>query len=242
MATNFDFNEPITNVDQPFEEFVKEAEKDLEKSKKKSNSKPGIKNILMFILALNIIGLGVFGFLLTNRGESGQPNRSVAGVQTTTKNPQVITGNNFSIVSKIDVPKGYVVSTESLSLPFLEDKEGAVSRYLIDDQVNGQQIKSGFEMFSTEYDNKLDINQFTNKVKNYLGEDYTLDPKTFTFAKNIPVKKIVSTQGQNNVFYYATVTSDNYYLIKVFNQTLDFDSLSEYTDFINSLESTLYLN
>lgn len=240
----FDFKKPIIDVEQPFEEFVKEAENMVKQSKKakkvKENPNPGIKNFLLTLIALNVLGLGIFGYVYTN--QSNQPPSGQVAGESEIVRPNVVSGTGYSIVSNDEIPLGYLQSSETTTLPFLEDRPGGVSRFLIDDTVNGVEVKSGFELYRAEYDNIYDINQFADVVAESLGETYTQTPRPVELPKSIIARKIINTADQDNVYYYVSATLENYYVIKVYNQTLNYPKLSDYTNFVGNLEETLYLN
>jgi hypothetical protein len=233
----FDFKQPIQNVEQPFEEFVKEAKTNNSPAINKTRKSAG-KYLLVTLLGLNILGLGVFGYISLNDNQVNQP--EVAGEQEILKK-NTFSGTGYSIVTDKEIPKGYKASEVSKNLPFLQNLPGNESRYLIEDKVNGNVIKSGFEIFRAENNNALNETEYTQAVRSFLGNDYVVDPQTITLPNQIFAYKLSSPRDQN-IYYYVARTTDNYYLIKVYNQSNGVAHLSEYTDFINTLPNTLFLN
>ena len=252
----FDFNSPIHGAEQPFDEFVREAETQAHGTRFHRSSQQTLKTLLLAVITLNIVGIGVFGFLYLDR-YSGSPEAEVAGVQDVTPEvtqnpiqtlgggsaqPNVVSGSGYSVVSSSPIPEGYKQSSGRESMPGLPNAQASLSRYLIDDSQTGERIRTGFEVLRSEYDGRLTREEFATAVLEELGaENHRVTNPSFVLPKDIRAT-IIEASDERQIYYYVATTQNNYYVIKIYNQTVGSAQFQAYTDFISNLDSTLYLN
>ena len=252
----FDFNSPVHGAEQPFDEFVREAETQAQGSRFHRSSQQTLKTLLMAVITLNVVGIGVFGFLYLDR-YTGTPEAQVAGVQDSTvpapaspiqtlggesAQPNVVSGSGYSVVSTAPIPEGYKQSSDTEDMPGLTNRQASLSRYLIDDSQTGTRIRTGFEVLRAEYDGKLTRDEFAQAVLEDLGpETHRITNPGFVLPKDIRATIIEATDEQQ-IYYYVATTANNYYVIKIYNQTVGNRQFQAYTDFVSNLDSTLYLN
>ena len=254
----FDFNAPIGEGEQPFADFVKEAETTSQGTRFHRHGAGALKSLLMAVLALNVVGIGVFGYLYLDRTEGRQAlEGQVAGVRDVAETvveesgitlgqsaagANVVSGSGYSVVSPEAIPEGYKQTSERVNLPYLDNRSASLSRYLIDDTQTGERIRTGFEITRTEYDNALTRAEFAEVILSELGQaTHVVAEEAVTLPKNIQATVIESTTNPD-VYHYIVTTPSNYYVIKVYNETRGNDTLLAYTEFVESLPETLYLN
>jgi hypothetical protein len=75
-----------------------------------------------------------------------------------------------------------------------------------------------------------------------LGKDYEIKSTDISIPKNIKLSKIQQKNASADVSYYATVTADNYYVVKIINESVNYPELEEYTKFTDSFLEGLFLN
>jgi hypothetical protein len=239
----FDFNEPIYSSEQPFEDFVNEVESSVEKAPYHS-SKVNFKSLLMVVLTLNLIGLGVFGFLYADKTKISK-NTEFAGVpqnfEPKITSEKMLSGEGFSITYSKKIPDGYIKSSEKMSFTYLDNQPGTVTHFLITDSINNKPIKSGFDVYQSENNSKYNLQEFANRVKASLGNDYVLDSNPVSLAKSQTAQKITYTKDPN-IVTYVTTTPSNYFVIQVYNQTKGNDKFDDYTKFIDEIPANIFLN
>ena len=248
----FDFNAPIHNSDQSFADFVREAETSAQTYKIHRSGQQTLKSLLLFVLTLNIIGLGAFGYFYVDQNRQNQA--TVAGVQDTAAEEQsnstlgsqtiganVVSGNGYSVVSPNPIPSGYRQSSEPISIPYLNNRPATLHRYLIDDTQTGRRIRTGFEITRTPYDDELTQVEFVEALRRSLGEnEHPVVTRNLRLPKNVRATVLDST-NESEVEYYVVTTPVHYFVIKIYNQTKGLSEFQEYTDFIENLPNTLCL-
>jgi hypothetical protein len=242
----FDFKQPIQR-DKQFEEFVRTKEESLKR--KLSPRKPSQDRhmwALVSILMLSLIGLGVFALIQKQDNErqiAALKSKGVAGVNESVENPManIITAEGFSLVLKQPAPKGFQLDRRSSSFEYLANKTAVITSFLANQKVEGKEVISGIEVSVSEYDNKLDRKAFDKQVVEKLGPDFEIKSEDINIPNDFKLSKIQS-KNPENISYYTTVTSNNYYVIKVYNQTAKYSEFSEISRFTDSILETIYLN
>ncbi|NJL96853.1 hypothetical protein HC864_03520 [Candidatus Gracilibacteria bacterium] len=240
----FDFEEVIKK-DEGFDKIVEKAQKNLQRSSK--SSKKRFKNLNLYLviifLIILLIGLSFYSFRVkfTNSSSSPATNEPQKEfIQEPGRLESIISGQTFSVVVDQATPQNFNVQEESVDFVFLNNQKGIVTKIIASNEVNGNKNISGIEVYSTEYDNRLNVNSFSREVQQSLGSSYTIDedleiPKGFKLIK-------ISNSNDPNIIYYTGVTSENYYVIKSINPAKEIASLNEYSTFIDNMIYGLYLN
>lgn len=149
-----------------------------------------------------------------------------------------ILGSNFSIKPNTTPPDGFKFTEAETSL-FIFSR-GLLASYLFEIEDEFSTIKSGIKIFSREYDNRFSQEDFAVMFKNSLGSDYRISSEEIIMPKNIRLTKIVSSQ--EDVTHFIGVTSENYYVIKVYNPTNHYLVNEKISDFTSNILDYLYLN
>lgn len=244
--THFDFQKPFEGKDN-FQTFIQENQQKTQNdiSRKDRGHAPLI--LLIFVLLASLVGLSYF--TLTQMQEKALLSATnstttgvVAGASDNTIN-NIISGEGFSIVLKEQEPKGFVLDKQPVQFPFILDKKATLTQYLIElkDNSTSNIIKSGIEVYTAEYDNKMDIQTFTKKVLEKIGPNYVLSDSAVNTARQAQLKKLVPKISEG-FDYFVGVTTENYYVIKLHTQAKELNELSEISDFTESFIPNIYLN
>ena len=238
----FDFKKPYQSGED-FDSYVKETEYHL---KNRIDSKTTQSNLvgIVSVLAIGIISLSGYIYWDTNQRNStsnSQSQKSVAGVQETPIQ-NIFSGEGFSIMSKMDTPKGFQATKQSVDFTYIKGKKGIETTYAVKQNIQNNIVTNSISIVSSENDNKYDIKEFTGIVNTVLGKDYKVDTQETTLPKNVKIFKIYRPADGPGVNYYASITSDNYYVIKVVNESSVYPDLEQYTKFTNGFIEGLYLN
>jgi hypothetical protein len=239
---NFDFKKPYQSGED-FEAYIKETEYHL---KNRIDSKATHSNLLglVTILTIGLLGLGGYLFWQTQSGGDvigSLQQKKVAGVQETSVQ-NIFSGEGFSIVFKTSTPAGFDSSKKSVELPYIKNKKGVETTFFNKQDFSGTIITNSISIVTSEYDNVYDLAKFSNLVVQNLGADYEIKSSEISIPKNIKLSKIQKKGGSDDVSYFAAVTGDNYYMIKIINESRDYPQLNEYTKFTDSFLEGLYLN
>lgn len=249
---SFDFSHPI--------EFSKfNAELDRQPKTKKTQTveaKPTPANIkgrgmkqqqvlmVVFLLLISLIAAGAFSIMQTLRIQELEselnPGPEVAGVTTSVDGNNIIVGSGFSIIVEERTPEGFTLETDFGPIDYL-NRSGSSTRLLAQVDKGGISLLTGIEVEVIEYDNKMEEAEFIETITEYLGSEYSLASEKVKVSEQFELSKF-TPQSQDDPTYYATVTTDNYYLIGVYNQTAEYSEFIEYTRFTDSLVPGLWLN
>jgi hypothetical protein len=239
MSKNFfDFRNIISKEDG-FDGLVKEAQKNV-KTKSSSNSK-SLGVFVYFTIAILAFSVIILGYInLTQKTDNTKSLEQIQDISTT-ENPNILAGNSFSILVNKNTPDNFITTNEKVDFVFLNGKKGVVTKILAKNELRNGVDESGIEVYSTEFDNRLNIKGFAQEVAKSLGNSYTLEDETIEIPKGFSLHKITNSSNQNLV-YYTAVTSENYYVIKHNNTAKKHSSLSEYSEFIELFIPGLFLN
>lgn len=242
----FDFKKPIESNGN-FKAFLNSKENTLKQklSSEEPNSRVNNKSwVLVFVLMLSLIMLGTYTLLQgqeNDRQVSTLKKQQVAGIlEENTQN--IVTAENFSLVLNQQTPKGFEITRQTGKFEYLENSEAVTTKFLAKPSKGGQELITGIEVSVAEYDNQLDRKGFQEKVLSKLGNAYELKSEDVNLPKDFKVSKIQAKEDLDSVSYYTAVTQDNYYLIKIYNQTSKFSDLNELSRFTDSFLQNLYLN
>jgi len=244
-SENFNFQDPLGNVNSN-KDFSSYAKNKAENIQAKIDSKTTGTNsiwLLVFVLIISFASLSVFSFTQIQRKnqeiamyERGE----VAGISDgAVKN--IIAGQDFSLVLDIKTPKGFNLDITQSNSPYLENQKTTQSTFINIIEKDGVDLISGVEILTTQNDGNLDLKKFGETVSNKLGDDYTLSESIIELSNNRTALKIDSSKI-DGIAHYVSVTQENYYVIKVYNQTTKHPDLVEYSRFSDIILSSLYLN
>jgi hypothetical protein len=241
-SNKFDYKKPYQSGED-FDSFIQETEYHL---RNRIDAKKGNSGVIAFISIASICLLSVGGYVYWQSNQnptqvaSGQL-KQVAGVQENL-NQGTFSGDSFSVLLKTPTPKGFQAEKKSVDFLNIQRKKGTENTfYSIQDNAD-KKITNSISVVSSEYDDKYNLAQFSETVIRALGADYETKPGEIMIPKNIRVVKIQKKTDPKNVAYFAALTNDNYYLIKIINESKDVPELVEYTKFTDSFLENLYLN
>jgi hypothetical protein len=242
--SEIDFQKAVHAQNASFDEFLKNQEASLQQRLQPEVHKPSSQLwLLVSILLISIIGMGVFTLYqkqITDRQIAQLKNQSVAGVQENSGNI-IIGADGFSLLLKSNPPSAFKLDRRSVPFEFIPNKVASGTRFIARINREGQELISGIEVTVAEYDNKLTLEDFNLAVAKNLGSDWLEKGEATTLAKDIKATKYTNSKLPTNEVYTA-LTADNYYLIKVYNQTTSYPDLSELSRFTDGILDTLYLN
>jgi hypothetical protein len=242
---NFDFRNP-QNSYQEQDEFVAQTQYHL-KNRIDSTANNSWLTSLVFLLLIALVGVGSYSFYQNQQAETrlaqlqNQTPGQVAGVtETTIQN--IISGEGFSILANSATPKGFKLEKKSTDFPYIQGKKMVQTSFTSIQKAGNTNLENSITISTSEYDNKLTNPDFSKKVLETLGANYEAKPVQISIPKDIKLIKIIQKTGDKTTNYYTAVTQDNYYVIKVTNQTTLNSEFDEYTKFTDKFLDELYLN
>jgi hypothetical protein len=248
----FDFSHPIE-----FSKFDAELDRKpqtkVEKTSKPERTPAEIKNqgmkqrqvlLVVFLLLISLIAAGAFSIMQTLRiqelEEELNPGPEVAGVTTSLDGDNIIVGSGFSIIVEQKTPEGFKLETDFGPIDYL-NQPGSTTSLLAQVDKGGVELLTGIVVEVVEYDNKLENEEFVERIQEYLGSSYSLTSERIQVSDQFELAKFIP-QSQDDPTYYVTVTTDNYYLITLYNQTAEYPEFTDHTRFTDSLVPGLWLN
>ena len=247
--SQFDFSQPVNldNSSENFDSVEKVIKKKLFTEKQKVKSERGSYKLLLlvFVLFLGLIATGSFSFLQTLRIQELEQKvnltEQVAGAKDgPVKSENYIVGSGWTIVLLEQPPQGFVLETELKQADYL-NRQVVVSRFLAKVNKGSLQLLSGIEVEVAEFDNRMNYQEFVNLIKEYLGNQYIQASQPLLVSNQFSLTKF-TPKSKDDPVYYVTLTLENYYLIRVFNQTEKFPEFINYTRFTDGLIDKLWLN
>jgi len=244
VSPDIDFKEAVQAQNTNFDSFLKNQEDALKtKLEAAPNPAPNQLWLLVSILMLSIIGLGVFTLYQSQTTEkqiAALKNQQVAGVSE--DDGRVIIGaEGFSLVLKSTPPDSFKIDRRTIPFEFIPNKIASATRYVSRINRDNRELISGIEVVVSEYDNKLTTEDFNKTVVEKLGAGWVVQETNVTLPRGIKLTKYTNQNVQSDQIYTA-LTADNYYLIKVYNQTTRYPDLAEISRFSDSILDSLYLN
>ena len=198
--------------------------------------------VLILFISLGVLSAYTINQQIENQEEIDLlQNAQVAGAQDEVEDT-VISGDSFSLVISRNIPGEFSLSRSENRSELFEDRPSVSTEYTTTNKKAGLDLTNGIGVTSSPYDNQYDQNSFEEQVLENLGNDYRIVSENITLPKNIKATKIESIDSSNLIDHYVVVTEENYYVIKIYNQSLRYSEFSETTEFTNSLLEYLYLN
>ncbi|MEM1311899.1 MAG: hypothetical protein AAGF07_00340 [Patescibacteria group bacterium] len=240
----FNFTEPV-NESKSMNEFLEAKKNSVRRSLKNNQNKTNYAWIVVFILLLSLFFLAGYSYYRNLESE-----KQIDSLKTQTNTQQlnqddvqnIVTGDNFSLVLNRPTPANFRLERNVTESQFLEDLTTVKTNFTSSNVKDGQELISGIEVQISEYDNKLDKSLFEETVLTKLDTGYEIVTRDVILPKNTKVTQIQRKDMTEDEVYYITVTEDNYYIIKVYNQAARYPEFEETTEFTESLLPSLYLN
>lgn len=241
--SDLDFQKAVEAQNSSFDVFLKNQEAGL-KSRLETKPSPASSQLwlLVSIMMLSVISLGVYTLYqkqTTERQIAQLKNQQVAGVQEVSNT--VIGADGFSLVLKNPAPEAFKLDRRTVPFEFIPNKIASATRYVARVNRDNNELISGIEVVVSEYDNRLTEADFNKAVALKLGVDWVQKETDVTIPKEIKLTKFTSSKNQTDEVYTA-LTTDNYYLIKIYNQTTKYTDLAELSRFSDGILDYLYLN
>jgi hypothetical protein len=152
------------------------------------------------------------------------------------------TGDGFSIIFDEQVPGTFVTESKEGDFEFLENKKSKITSYIAKDVIQGDSFVNGIIGYVSSYDNKYGLTDFTKKVLDTVGPNYSISEDKVVLFGDIQASKITSKNKRENIIFYATVSNNNYYVFKTYTQGLDQSELSTKAKFVESIIPKIRLN
>jgi hypothetical protein len=170
--------------------------------------------IVMVALIICLIGLCGFAVYYIHQYE----NKTQKIGTTIAKETSIIASDGFSFVLDKNIPAGYSKKSERIDFEWIVGKKGFQNSYLATEEIDTETVINGVSVQTAEYDNRYGLQNFAELVQSKLGADYNIDAEKLNLAGNIIAQKITNTKPREQINYYVAVSSDNYYVIKVYTQ------------------------
>lgn len=200
--------------------------------------------VLIFVLLTGLIAAGAFSVNQTLRIQELESefaaNPQVVGASTNSSMDNIIVGSGFSIIVDQKTPSNFELKTNFGRIKYL-NALGSTTQLLSRREKGGIELLTGIEVQVVEYDNKLTEEAFLKRMQEVLGGNYTLASEKIKVPKQFELRKFVP-RSKDDPTYYVTVTADNYYVIKLYNQTAAYPEFTEDTRFTDKLIPALWLN
>ncbi len=246
--TQFDFSQPVSFEESDYyNDFDKQFKPRLNAKLNSQLNQPKFNSglfLVVTVLLLSLIAIGSFSIVQTikiqNLEEKLNNGSQVAGINEQTSKEHFIVGSGWTILVDQKPPAGYVLEHSLIEADYLNRKVSATS-FLARMNKGAMQLTTGIEVHTAEYDNKMTLEEFVSVIEQYLGKKYLKSNQTLTVSGQFDLVRF-SPKSKDDPVYYVTVTFDNYYVIKIFNQTERFPEFIDYTRFTDKLISGLWLN
>lgn len=244
--SSIDYKQPLED-DSYFQDYLKSKAETLKKTNQATRPQSSHMWALIFVLMISLVGLGITALLQyqnTQQLLARYETADVAGANEGSIQIQnIITAEGFSIVLDEPTPEEYKLNRSTEISKFVPEIQSTTTSLIAPIDVSGVTVQSGISVEVTEYDNKLTKEEFAEQVAQQLGEDYVVIGDEVSIPKDYSVTKIKNNGATtDNIEYYTTVTSSNYYVIKVYMQTAQFPELISNTRFSDTLLQNVYLN
>ena len=151
----------------------------------------------------------------------------------------IFTGNQFTLQFPKAPPTGFFGKNEKYTnLGYFPNRMGQSTKYIYKNQKANQDLLTGIEVISTEIDARYGFAELRTK--------FALETKskeTGEVIKTTAGLELIRFAGENSqIVYYLTKTTQNYYVVKIYNQNQNEANLNDKTEFIATILNYLYLN
>jgi hypothetical protein len=232
-----------SSLDKMLEKKKAELEQKILKNPKKHNSSAWI---IVFILMITLVGLGTFTLnelKTSNESLVEIKQQQVAGAKDVEGfSYPPISGYGFTILPNQKVAESFKLDRSTGQSKVFPQRTSVVSSFLVEELRDGKKMKSGIEVEVLEYDNKYNQTEFTEIVKKSLPSNFETTSTDIIIPRSFKISRIEDKDKVGGLVYYTAVTTDNYYVIKIFNQTKDYQEFLSINRFTESILQNLYLN
>jgi hypothetical protein len=216
------------------------------KSRFTTKQAKGVRPSWFFVVALFLITIALAGFVYQSSSQLTNLKSQLSDLQTvqdqtfSNSSQQLIyspvTAFGFTILPQLRPPQAFESNREQLVSSFFPGRESVKSSFLY----TTNSLRSGISVEVTEYDNISNLDEFAELVATTLGEQYSSSQNTILLPDSIQLMKINS--DQENIDFYVSVTTENYYFLTIYKQTKDIPEAEEVNQFTNTILGSLYLN
>ena len=204
---------------------------------KYSNNKSAVWVLVILIICLTSL-CGFTTYQIYNYERDLQSKSSKYNI----KDAKIIAGDGFSFVIDSPIPNGFYKESTRTDFEWLENKKAFVNSFISKDTVDGEENINGVAVYSTEYDGKLSQKEFAQKVGEKLGDTFRLDVDKVSLNNGTLLNHHSTINPRVKINYFTAVNSNNYYVIKVYNQGKDNPKVSDKAEFTKNLLNNLRLN
>lgn len=231
------------SIDKMLETKKAELQQKILKNPRKHTSSAWV---VVFILMITLVGLGTFTLnelKRSNESLSDIKQQQVAGVKDVQGfNHPPISGYGFTILPNQTVSEDFKLDRNTGQSKIFPSRSSVVSSFIAEELRDGKKMKSGIEVEVLEYDNKYNQADFTDIVKKTLPSSFEITSKDIIIPRSFKISRIEDKDKIGGIVYYTAVTTDNYYVIKIYNQTKDYQEFLSVNRFTESILQNLYLN
>ncbi len=150
-------------------------------------------------------------------------------------------GSNFETSFNSNLNDQFQKETKEIDFDFLDNKKGQVNSFLSRDEIDGENYNTGIIIYSTEFDNKLGQEEFTQKVLSKTNSEYLLTDQKIAFSGDTIAYKLANKNKKSYTNLYPVVTAKNYYVVKVINPGQELPQLNQKNKIVEELLSQLKL-
>lgn len=204
-------------------------------------SKTIISQVSLFIVLVVITIFSINSYFSIKHNENKELSNTPVVAGADDKMVKYVSGDSFSFVFSGGYPGEYILKSNTNEvLNFFEDKILKKSSFTAILNDGGESLETGIVIYTRESDG-LDNEQFSKSIEKNLGSDYKITSTNIPTPGGFNLTKISTPDLQDEV-YYTLVTSENYYLIKIINETIHDTKYQILTNFTDNLIEQLYLN
>ena len=232
-----------SSIDKMLESKKSELQQKILKNPRKHSSSAWV---MVFILMITLVGLGTFTLnelKRSNESLSDIKQQQVAGVKDVQGfSYPPISGYGFTILPNQVVSEGFKLDRNTGQSKIFPGRTSVTSSFIAEELRDGKKMKSGIEVEVLEYDNKYNQADFTEIVKKTLPSSFEITSKDIIIPRSFKISRIEDKDKTGGIVYYTAVTTDNYYIIKIYNQTKDYQEFLSVNRFTESILQNLFLN
>jgi hypothetical protein len=239
-----DFSSSETN--NQLQQYLQSKEVEFQsKMRKRHKSQLSLSWVIISVLLITLVGLGSLSVREIQKGNQtisqlSERQSQVAGVTNRPYEQEPVTGFGFAILPDQEIPQEFSQQRQIIDSPYFEGREQVQSSFLATLQTPQEQLRSGLSIGVLEYDNQLNHEEFSNLVATTLGQDFEVEEEVLVLAKDFKLQKV--SNPLSSLTYYTAITTDNYYIITIYDDLEGRDEYAEINQVTDNLLGWLYLN
>jgi hypothetical protein len=239
----FDFKHPYKSADN-FDEYVEQSTFHLKNRIESLTTHSQLRGFIALLVVV-LVSLGLFTYF-QSRGKDASladlnTKATVAGI-TEEEIQNIVSGDTFSIILTQPTPKGFKMTKQVRDSKYLAGKKAIVNLFESIQKKDQNDVINLIEIEAVETDGAKTGEEFAQFMSQKLGTSFEIREKDIEIPKAVKLTKILENNNTGTTAYYTTKTEENYYVIRVVNQSVPYPDLSAYTEFTNSFIPGLYLN